>query len=84
MAIQPLQTMIERRQCEPAVPVDTAHGLPRHYVPRKDDFICVTASEARQSMPSEVMDCFTLGLLHFVRNDDVSRFKLMPEFIPPA
>jgi hypothetical protein len=46
---------------------DTAHGLPRHYVPRKDGVICVTASpsmnsgqaKARQSMQSEVMDCFT-------------------------
>ena len=48
-------------------PVDTAHGLPRHYVPRKDGVICVTASPstgsgravARQSMQPEVMDCFT-------------------------
>ena len=36
---------------------DTAYGLPRHDVPRKDGFICVTASAARQSMHSEVMDC---------------------------
>ncbi|MFZ2661919.1 hypothetical protein, partial [Rhodoferax sp.] len=32
----------------------------RHYVPRKDGVICVTASEARQSMQPEVMDCVTL------------------------
>ena len=43
----------------PPCPGNPAHGLPRHYVPRNDGFICVTASEARQSMQLEVMDCFT-------------------------
>jgi len=32
------------------------HGLPRHYVPRNDALISVTASEARQSMHPDVMD----------------------------
>jgi hypothetical protein len=44
----------------PRIRPDTAHGLPRHYVPGKDGVICVTASEARQSMQPEVMDCVTL------------------------
>ena len=35
------------------------HGLPQRFAPRNDGDLAVTASVARQSMQSGVMDCFT-------------------------